>query len=96
MGATSATKIAQADAALDRMVEQDSHRTGRHHARLVGSGTHVWVIIATLHRLDGNVEAVARAFDNPVEAVQAAIRYYQRHQQLIDAQILLQNESFAG
>jgi uncharacterized protein (DUF433 family) len=39
--------------------------------------------------MDGNVARLASAYGVPAEVVQAALAYYQRHKELIDAQIAL-------
>lgn len=77
----------------DAIVEQDPARSGRHNARLAGYGTHVWAVIAYLQGVDGDVLETARAYDVPEDVVRAAIRYYDDHRALIDAHLLLMDES---
>ena len=94
MGTPSATAPPDVEEpTLDGLIEQDPHRSGRHNARLVGYGTHVWAVIAYLQGADWDTARTAAAYDIPEEAVQAAIRYYERHRALIDAHLLLMDES---
>jgi hypothetical protein len=81
-----------ADELVAKHVEPDRKRSGRHNARLVG-GPAVWAIIGYLRGAD--VAETARAYAVPEEAVRAAIAYYQRHREYIDAKLLLNDESFA-
>ena len=82
------------EAEFDRMVEQDPHDPGRHNARLTDYGHHVWAVIDYLNSRNGDVAATASAFaGGSTDAIRAAIRYYERHRELIDAKILLEHES---
>lgn len=85
-------QASRADAAIDPMIEQDPHRPGRHHARLVDTGTHVWVVIGALRRSHGDVAKIAREWNLSEEAVRAALGYYERHRALFDAFFLLEEE----
>lgn len=58
-------------------------------ARLRESGVEIWALVAQLPAMDGNVARLASAYGVPAEVVQAALAYYQRHKELIDAQIAL-------
>ena len=82
------------EAELDRIVEQDPHDPGRHNARLTDHGHHVWAVIDYLKSRNGDIAATAAAFtEGSTDAVHAAMRYYVRHRELIDAKILLEHES---
>jgi uncharacterized protein (DUF433 family) len=82
------------EATLLGMVEPDPVRPGVERGKLVGYGIPVWGIIAHLQALtgadvEGDVDPVGIAeaaidYRIPVEAVVAAIAYYQRHRALID------------
>lgn len=61
-------------------------------ARLRESGVPVWSIIGYLRMMDGDTTRVARAFRVPVEAIEAALAYYQRHEEAIDARLLINSE----
>jgi uncharacterized protein (DUF433 family) len=58
-------------------------------ARLRATGVHVTTIIRQLDRDGGAIDRVARAYRVPPEAVRAAIAYYERHKDVIDARITL-------
>ena len=74
---------------IARHIEPDSCRSAPHEARLVEHGVSVWAIIAYLGVVNGDVKQVAEDYDVPVEAVQAALAYYQRYKDLIDARIAI-------
>ena len=80
------------DAALDAMVAEDPNEPGRHYARLVDSGHHVWVILASLQRSQGDIAEAMADWHVSEEEVRAAIRYYERHRAVFDAFFLLQRE----
>ncbi|HLY66058.1 MAG TPA: hypothetical protein VKU60_11040, partial [Chloroflexota bacterium] len=54
---------------------------------LVGSAVPVWAIIGYLPVVDWEAKAAAKAYHVPIEAIDAAIAYYQRNQRLIDHRI---------
>ena len=74
---------------IARHIEPDSCRTAPHEARLVEHGVSVWALVAYLEVVNGDVRQLAEDYDVPLEAVQAALAYYQRHKDLIDARIAL-------
>jgi hypothetical protein len=85
---------ADADALIEKYIQRDTARPGRDRAR---TGTEegtvaVWIVVSYLKGAD--IAEVARAYDVPEEAIVAAIAYYRRHRDLIDARLLLQNEAF--
>jgi uncharacterized protein (DUF433 family) len=82
----------QNNAQTDALVEQDVYEPGRHNARLTESGTHVWAIIAYLQGSDWDIPETARAYRVSEASVRAAIDYYERYRNLIDAELLLQDE----
>jgi|SRR5215217_167429 len=63
-------------------------------ARMEASGARVKTIIKQLQIDDWDIEHVAQARDLSAEAVRAAIAYYERHKDLIDAKILLDDAEF--
>jgi uncharacterized protein (DUF433 family) len=91
---TSATTASFSDAELDAMIEQDPGKPGRHNARLAEYGTHVWAIIASLQGTGWSIAQTAKNHQLPEAAVVAAIRYYENHRDLIDAELLLQHEAY--
>ena len=52
-------------------------------------GPSLWFVISCLRAYGGDLEAVARELDVPMEAVEAALVYYSQHQPAIDARIAL-------
>jgi uncharacterized protein (DUF433 family) len=84
------------DAEVDALIEQEPGRPGRHNARLVESGTHVWAIIAYLQGTDWDIARVAEDYGVSEQSVRAAIGYYERHRDLIDAELLLQHEALVA
>ncbi len=70
---------------IEQYIEQNPHRPGLDEARLIGYGVAVWALIGYLGGAMGDVQRVAEDYDIPVEAVEAAIAYYNEHQILIDA-----------
>jgi uncharacterized protein (DUF433 family) len=63
-------------------------------ARMDASGARVKTIITQLQLDSWDVERVASSRELSVDAVRAAIVYYERHKDLIDAKILLDNAAF--
>ena len=74
---------------IARHIEPNSCRSAPHEARLVEHGVAVWALVAYLDVVSGDVRQVAEDYDVPVEAVQAALAYYHRHKDLIDARIAI-------
>lgn len=68
---------------IETYIEEDPERPGPSEARLVDSGVPVWAIIGTLRLSEGPMDhlalQVADEYDIPVEAVTAAIRYFEQH-----------------
>jgi uncharacterized protein (DUF433 family) len=95
VAAKQAARLSDVDEAeLDAMVEQDPRRPGRHNARMRDYGTHVWAIIAALQGTNWDIPRVASEYHMPEEAIRAAIRYYERNKEFIDAELLLQHEEY--
>lgn len=86
-----------ADRLIARYIKPDPDHSGRHEARVVTdlASPSVWIIISYLQG-GYDVAYVADGYDLTDEAVTAAIAFYQRYRELIDAKLLLQNESFSG
>jgi uncharacterized protein (DUF433 family) len=83
-----------ADALIARYIEQDPNHPGRHEAWIVTDDPSppVWYIVAYLQG-DYDVAQFADDYGLPDEALTAAIAYYQRHRDLLDAKHLLEYES---
>lgn len=58
-------------------------------ARLRGYGVPIWALIGHLPMVDGDVGRLADDYDLPQEAAEAALAYYARHREVIDARLLL-------
>lgn len=70
---------------MERYIEQNPPRPGLDEARLIGYGVAVWAPIGYPSGASGDVQRVADDYNTPLEAVEAAIAYYNEHQILIDA-----------
>lgn len=81
------------EAELDAMIEQDPRRPGRDNARLRDRGHHVWAIIDYLQGRNWDIERTKADWGLSDAEVRAAIRYFDKHRDLIEARILLENES---
>lgn len=82
---------------VDAHIVQDVGDPGRHNARFVPYGDHVYAVLNALRRtngdvLGGDVGEIASEWDMSLEAVRAAVRYHERHRALFDAYFLLQDE----
>lgn len=73
---------------IAQYIEEDSHSSPGS-ARLRESGVEVWALVAQLPAVDGDVKRLADAYGIPRKAVEAALAYYRRHKELIDARIAL-------
>jgi uncharacterized protein (DUF433 family) len=72
---------------IQHQLEQNPYKPGADEVRLVGYGVSVWALIAYLHAAGGDLKRTAHAYDVPLDAVQAAVDYYQTHREIIDARI---------
>ena len=82
------------EATLDAMVEPHPDR-GRPYARLVEYGTPIWVLINRMGEpTEENIARVAWEYSLPENAIEAALRYYDRNRKFIDAVIVINNEPF--
>lgn len=72
------------DERIRRWLEPDLRHLGAEEVRLRKYGVSVWAIVDKYHTFKGDVPQAAREYDVPVEAIQAAIIYYQRNKEIID------------
>jgi uncharacterized protein (DUF433 family) len=72
------------DALIAAYIEPNPHHAGADEARLKGYGVSVWAIVDTYQTAKGDLAQVARHYEVPVEAVEAAITYYVKHRVVID------------
>jgi uncharacterized protein (DUF433 family) len=84
---------------IERYIVQDAGEPGRHNARFVEYGDHVYAVLNALRRetgdaAKGDIAQVAEEWDMSEEAVRAAVAYYQQNRSLYDAYFLLQDEEW--
>jgi uncharacterized protein (DUF433 family) len=78
------------DELIARYIELNPRRPGRDRAQVRDAGVEVWALVAYYQDgAPGDIEEVARAYDIPVDAVRAALAYYARERDLIDAWLTL-------
>ena len=76
------------DELITRYIELNPQRPGIDRARLKDYGVSVWALIGYLKQATGgDIARVAADYDVPIEAVEAALAYYQPHPAAIDARI---------
>jgi uncharacterized protein (DUF433 family) len=70
-------------------LDSDGYAAGVADARLREYGVPVWALIGHLRAVDGDVDRVAQDYVIPLDAVRAALAYYERYKPYIDARLLL-------
>jgi uncharacterized protein (DUF433 family) len=78
------------DELIARWIEPDPHYPTRERAWLRDHSVSVASVVLRWQSLAGDVEAVARALRVPTEAVAAALAYYRRNKEFIDARLTLE------
>ena len=68
-------------------IETNPHHPGPADVRLVESCVPVWAIIGHYQATGRDARYVADSYEVPLEAVQAALAYYQQHQAVIEARL---------
>ena len=76
------------DELIAHYIEPNPYHPSLDAARVKPYGVSVWSIIAYLHVVGDDVAQVAADYALPSEAVEAAVAYYRRHKDLIDARIV--------
>ncbi len=74
-------------ALVAKSIEPNPHRLGLDEARLKNYGVSVWALVGYLDAAGGDVDRVAADYELPRVAVEAALAYYRRHRELIDARL---------
>lgn len=70
---------------IERWIEPSPHRAGADEVRIKGCAVSVWAIIGYVSTGDEEeLAAIADGFRIPVDAVRAAVAYYERHRAVID------------
>jgi uncharacterized protein (DUF433 family) len=73
---------------IERYIEPDPHRPDD--ARLREHGVSVWTLVGYWRDVAGeDVERVAEDYEVPVDAVRAALAFYENNRTLIDARLAL-------
>lgn len=75
---------AEKTALIEKYLERDPYKPGRAEAVVKGRRLHVWALIGHLEAVDGSIEEVAKDYRIPVEAVKAAVAYYEENKCFID------------
>ncbi len=78
----------QAQQLIARWIEPHPYKRSAAEARLKESKISVWAIIGQLRAEGRDVQRVAEDYLIPVEAVEAALAYYQQHQAVIDDRLV--------
>lgn len=71
---------------IDRFIESDP-AGGCADARVIGYAVPVWALVGYWQVNDHDIDLVARDYELPREAVQAALAFYERHRDVIDARM---------
>ena len=76
---------------IERYVEPNGDRypAGRADARLRDHGVSVWALVRHLRAVGGDIDQLAEDYALPREAIEAALAYYRRNKDAIDARLLL-------
>jgi uncharacterized protein (DUF433 family) len=72
---------------IKKYVEPNPNRPGPADVRLVPSAISVWAIIGYLEAAHGDIFQTSADYDIPEEAVRAALAYFCKHREIIDARI---------
>ena len=77
----------QVDRLIEEWIEPNPQSPGSADVRLKEYGVPIWTLIGHLEVVNGDITQVARDYDIVGEAVDAALAYYNRHKEVIDARI---------
>ena len=80
---------------IQQYLEPNPHKPGIDEVRLKEYGVPVWALIGHLPAVDGDRFQLAREYDVPLEAVEAAYHYYLHYRPIIDARIAANNGEVA-
>lgn len=73
------------EALLNQYIQFDPDKSGVDQVRVIPADVPVWVIVAQVEGVDGDVSQVADDYELPREAVEAALIFYRRNRAAIDA-----------
>jgi hypothetical protein len=74
----------------------DPGNGGRAYARVMPSGVPIWALIGALPGVGNEPRAVAQSYAITDEEMEAALAYYRRYREYIDAVLLLNDDAFAA
>lgn len=84
------TRPTTEDELIERYIEFNPNRPGRDRAQIKDCGIEVWALIAYYREgAKRDIKRVAKDYDIPLDAVRAALAYYDRERNLIDARLEL-------
>jgi uncharacterized protein (DUF433 family) len=72
---------------IDAWIEPDPRKPWPGDARVRDYFVHVWALIGHQRATSRGVEAISHDYGLPAQAVEAALAYYRRHRQSIDARL---------
>jgi uncharacterized protein (DUF433 family) len=72
---------------IDVWIEPDPRKPWPGDARVRGYFVHVWALIGHQRATNRELEAISHDYGLPAQAVEAALAYYRRHRQSIDARL---------
>ncbi len=75
------------EALISQYVEMEPRRPSPAEARLRDSGVPIWAVVGHYLAVDRDLYAVAHDYDISFDEVAAAVAYYRRHRQVIDARL---------
>ncbi len=88
------TRTDDVDKLIAEYIEPNPYKSGRDQVRIVGAGVSVWAFIANLHAINDDLTQGAKDYELPREAAEAAVHYYRRYKDLIDARIAVNEAAF--
>lgn len=85
---------AQINELIERYIEAEAFGSGVVGSRIRGRGTTVAAVIDHLEAVDGDVAQAADAYDLDLDQSLAAVFYYFRYQEIVDAEITVRRSYF--
>jgi len=89
------TRTEDVDKLIAEYIEPNPYKPGVGHARIIGVGVSVWAFMSHFHAVGDNLMQAANDYDVSQEAAEAALCYYRRHKDLIDARITVNAAAFS-
>jgi uncharacterized protein (DUF433 family) len=75
----------KSDALIEQFIELDPRRPRIDDAQIREYGIPVWAIIGRVEAAHGDIDEAAADYDLPSDAIRAALAYYERYREAIDA-----------